>query len=80
MYHCRMTKCFCYFIFFLIFCFRAESQHATIRSRSELGFVIGGTYYIGDLNRMTSQFHRGGGGFLVKDSIISNLLINLISL
>jgi hypothetical protein len=37
-------------------------------------------YYIGDLNRMTSQFHRGGGGFLVKDSIISNLLINLISL
>jgi hypothetical protein len=23
--------------------------------------------YIGDLNRMTSQFHRGGGGIVIKD-------------
>jgi len=24
--------------------------------------------YIGDLNRMTTQFHRGGGGFIVSDA------------
>ena len=35
-------------------------------------------YWVGDLNRMTSQFRRGGGGFLIKNSDISCALMNLI--
>lgn len=46
-----MTRYICSFFIFFIFCFSAESQHATFRSRSELGFLVGGTYYFGDLNR-----------------------------
>jgi hypothetical protein len=30
--------------------------------------------YIGDLNRMTSQFHRGGGGFILKDAKLAGYL------
>lgn len=36
-------------------------------------------YFIGDLNRMTTQFKRGGGGFLCKDEHISKLLYDIIS-
>jgi len=35
-------------------------------------------YLVGDLNRMTSQFHRGGGGFLGKDKYIANAFLSLI--
>jgi hypothetical protein len=35
-------------------------------------------YFIGDLNRMTSQYKRGGGGFLVENDIISKALLSLI--
>jgi deoxyribonuclease-2 len=35
-------------------------------------------YWVGDLNRMTSQFKRGGGGFLIKNNNLSNALMNLI--
>jgi deoxyribonuclease-2 len=35
-------------------------------------------YFIGDLNRMTSQFKRGGGGFICNDKNISNALRLLI--
>jgi deoxyribonuclease-2 len=35
-------------------------------------------YWIGDLNRMTSQYKRGGGGFLVKNQGISNALKSII--
>uniref|UniRef100_A0A6C0DAP1 Uncharacterized protein n=1 Tax=viral metagenome TaxID=1070528 RepID=A0A6C0DAP1_9ZZZZ len=35
-------------------------------------------YFIGDLNRMTSQYKRGGGGFICKDIQIVNALNSLI--
>jgi hypothetical protein len=35
-------------------------------------------YWIGDLNRMTSQLKRGGGGFLVKNVLIAKALRQLI--
>ena len=35
-------------------------------------------YWIGDLNRMTSQYKRGGGGFLVKNQGVSNALKSII--
>lgn len=70
MYHCRMTKYFCFFIFLLIFCFKAESQHATIRSRSELGFLLGGTYYIGDLNRFNQvENTKLAGGLIYRFNV-----------
>lgn len=37
-------------------------------------------YFIGDLNRMTSQFKRGGGGFICKNKAIVNLLQELIQI
>ena len=35
-------------------------------------------YFVGDLNRMTSQFRRGGGGFICNDANISKSLLNII--
>ena len=35
-------------------------------------------YWVGDLNRMTSQFHRGGGGFIGTDEYIANAFRSLI--
>jgi len=35
-------------------------------------------YWIGDLNRMTSQYKRGGGGFLVKNHGVSLALKSII--
>lgn len=35
-------------------------------------------YWVGDINRMTSQFKRGGGGFICRDSNIANELNKLI--
>jgi hypothetical protein len=32
---------------------------------------------IGDLNRMTTQFDRGGGGILIKDMILASQINNL---
>jgi len=37
-------------------------------------------YWIGDLNRMTSQYKRGGGGFLVKHQVIAQLFRSFILL
>ena len=35
-------------------------------------------YWVGDLNRMTSQFHRGGGGFVGTDKGMANAFRSLI--
>jgi deoxyribonuclease-2 len=35
-------------------------------------------YWVGDLNRMTSQFKRGGGGFICRDSNIATELNKLV--
>ena len=37
-----------------------------------------GLYWIGDLNRMTSQYNRGGGGFICMDQNIANAFYKLI--
>lgn len=37
-------------------------------------------YWVGDLNRMTSQFRRGGGGFLIRNADISLALRGLAGL
>jgi len=39
-----------------------------------------GIYWVGDLNRMTTQKRRGGGGFLLKNRKITEKLNELISL
>jgi deoxyribonuclease II len=36
--------------------------------------------YIGDINRMKSQFHRGGGGIVIKDENISKLFAQIMKL
>ena len=36
-------------------------------------------YWVGDLNRMTSQFRRGGGGFLIRNDDVSLALRELIA-
>lgn len=35
-------------------------------------------YWVGDLNRMTSQYKRGGGGFICKDKNLASCLNKLI--
>lgn len=35
-------------------------------------------YFVGDLNRMTTQFRRGGGGFICKDLDISKCLLKIV--
>jgi hypothetical protein len=35
-------------------------------------------YWVGDLNRMTTQFHRGGGGIVGKDAELAEALRSLI--
>lgn len=48
-------------------------------SQDHSKWAISDTYYwIGDLNRMTSQYKRGGGGFLIKNKEISNAFRKLI--
>ena len=36
-------------------------------------------YWVGDLNRMTSQYKRGGGGFIIKDIFIAESFRNIFS-
>lgn len=36
--------------------------------------------YIGDLNRMTSQYGRGGGGVIIKDRYLNNVMRAIMSL
>jgi deoxyribonuclease-2 len=52
-------------------------KYSETQDHSKWG-VTKNMYWIGDLNRMTSQFKRGGGGFLIKNSDISCALMNLI--
>jgi hypothetical protein len=49
------------------------------QDHSKWGATLNSDYYwIGDLNRMSSQFQRGGGGFICKDLNISQAFIKLI--
>jgi len=34
--------------------------------------------YVGDINAMTSQFHRGGGGFMISDESLWNSMANIM--
>ena len=59
-----------HFFSFLLFCFlsfQGICQHATFFSRSEVGFLFGGTYYIGDLNRFNNFTNMQlAGGLLYR--------------
>lgn len=35
--------------------------------------------YVGDINRMTSQFHRGGGGVVIQDEAVAKLFRDIMS-
>jgi len=35
-------------------------------------------YWVGDLNRMTSQFNKGGGGFICRDSRLASCLNSIV--
>jgi deoxyribonuclease-2 len=38
-----------------------------------------GCVYIGDLNRMTSQYHRGGGGIVIKNTGLASAIRSLMN-
>jgi deoxyribonuclease-2 len=45
---------------------------------SKWGVSDNDLYWVGDLNRMTSQYKRGGGGFIINNYDISNSLKSMI--
>jgi hypothetical protein len=64
------------FAFLLLCCLTSSvfGQRATTLSRSELGFMVGGTYYLGDLNQF-KQFNNTqlAGGLLYRFNINSRI-------
>lgn len=76
-----MVKLF--FTFFILTCvtFTTQAQRSTRWSRSELGPMIGGTYYLGDMNQFR-QFHytQLAGGLVYRFNINSRIALrgNLI--
>lgn len=57
-----------------LFVFKSSAQRHNFLSRSELGLMIGGMYYLGDLNPM-KQFNQiqSSGGLLFRHSIHSRV-------
>ena len=45
---------------------------------SKIGSTNQGFYWVGDLNRMTSQYKRGGGGFICFDKDLADALDKLL--
>lgn len=64
------------FPIFLLLPILLFSQRETKRSRSELGLLFGGTYYIGDLNQ-TRHFHRTepAAGLIYRFNVHSRLAL-----
>ena len=56
-------------------------QYDTVTSQDHSKWAVSDTdlYWVGDLNRMTSQFRRGGGGFLIRHAGISLAFRELIA-
>ncbi len=62
-----MIKFLCSLLLFCFLSFQGRSQQATFYSRSEVGFLFGGTYYIGDLNRFNNLKNMQlAGGLLYR--------------
>ncbi len=61
-------------LFISLFVFKSSAQRHNFLSRSELGLMIGGMYYLGDLNPM-KQFNliQSSGGLLFRHSIHSRV-------
>ena len=49
------------------------------RDHSKWGVDDGDRFMVGDLNRMTSQYTRGGGGFVVRDATTARALRSLLT-
>lgn len=71
-----MLKYIVSFVLFFCLDFIVQGQRATFLSRSELGLMVGGTYYFGDLNRF-NQFNNTklAGGLLYRFNIHSRLAL-----
>jgi hypothetical protein len=66
------------YLFILVFLFPtlSFSQRANNKSRSELGFLLGGSYYIGDLNQFGHFKNMGpAGGMIYRFNIHSRLAL-----
>jgi len=53
-------------------------EYSEKQDHSKWGVSDTDYFWIGDLNRMTSQYHRGGGGFICKNKDISVAFRSLI--
>ena len=60
-------------LFFISATLSVTGQRATKLSRSELGFMLGGSYYIGDLNQRHFKNTHLAGGILFRYNIHSRL-------
>jgi len=56
-----------------------ENEYKETQDHSKWATTKNGSYYwVGDLNRMTSQYSRGGGGFVCKDADVARAFYKLI--
>ena len=56
-----------------------ETEYKETQDHSKWATTKNGEYYwVGDLNRMTSQYSRGGGGFVCKDADVARAFYQLI--
>jgi deoxyribonuclease-2 len=55
-----------------------NKSYTYTHDHSKYCYSDGGWVLIGDMNRMTSQFHRGGGGIIVKNKAVSRLFKDII--
>lgn len=69
-----MVKLFLTFLILVCVTFSTHAQRSTKWSRSELGPIVGGTYYLGDMNQFR-QFHHTqlAGGLIYRFNINSRL-------
>ena len=55
-----------------------DVKYSEKQDHSKWGVSDGDLYWIGDINRMTSQFTRGGGGLIIKDKDVAKALNSII--
>jgi len=57
-----------------------DTKWSSSQDHSKWGVSTSEYYWVGDLNRMTSQYNRGGGGFICRNPDIVKCLTKLIVL
>ena len=57
-----------------------DNKWSSSMDHSKWGVSNNEYYWVGDLNRMTSQYDRGGGGFICRNNKLSECLTKLIAL